>query len=53
MTKKTTLQEKINYVSKRFLPNKFHSQNYNEQEITQIYDNLKDPNFVINNPKVK
>ena len=53
MTKQITLQEKINYISTRFLPNKFHSHHYDEQEINQIYKNLKDPNFVVNNPKVK
>ena len=54
-----TTKEKIKFIqSKQEIKNNkqkfsFHPHHYNENEIDQIYQNLKDPNSIFNNPKIQ
>ena len=54
-----TIKQKIKFIqSKQEIKNNkqkfsFHPHHYNENEIDQIYQNLKDPNSIFNNPKIQ
>ena len=55
----TTLKQKIEFIqSKQNIKNNkqsfsFHPSQYSESEIDQIYQNLKNPKHITNNPKVQ
>ena len=55
----TTLKQKIKFIqSKQNIKNNtqsfsFHPSNYTKQEIDQIYQNLKNPKHITNNPKIQ
>ena len=56
---KMTTKQKIQFIqSKQNIKNNtqsfsFHPSNYTKQEIDQIYQNLKNPKHITNNPKVQ
>ena len=55
----TTLKQKIKFIqSKQNIKNNkqsfsFHPTHYSETEIDQIYQNLKNPKHITNNPKIQ
>ena len=54
-----TTKQKIKFIqSKQEIKNNkqkfsFHPHHYNENEIDQIYQNLKNPKHITNNPKIQ